>query len=115
MRKIFKLTMNLTLLLMLLSMLALPTGFMGIISYEENPVVLSAQDSREPNTAIRSFDDPEATIPEDVRDIILKMEETQYKQNKQFTGDIERQEDIEQVDDSLNQTQEEIPSDVATE
>ena len=97
--KIFKIIGNSTLLIILLSMIALPTGFMGIMSYEENPAVLSAQDDRErvEGGLINSISDPDARVPEDIEEVILRMEREYYNPDQEyFVGDIERTEEIEQ-------------------
>jgi hypothetical protein len=83
-------------------MLALPIAFMGTAKFQENPVVLSAQDSNVENSdeldTLKSVDDPEAEIPEDVREMILKMEKEKYpNQQQDFTEDIERDEEIEKA------------------
>ncbi len=98
--KIIRLGGNITLLCILLALLALPTGFMGIMKYEENPVVLSAQDSREnveenTNTTV---DFSNSQIPEDIQEIILRMEKEYYNpQEQQFIGDIDRSDELEQT------------------
>ena len=97
--KIFKLVMNLTLLLILGSMLLLPTGFMGIMKFEESPSVLSAQDEKvvqvyDEESGIRSLDDPEANVPEDIMELILRMER-EYYQTPEFIEDVERTEEQE--------------------
>jgi hypothetical protein len=102
MKKIFKLALNSTLLAIFLSMLALPIAFMGTAKYEEQPTVLSAQDSKEQNyeekAVIRSVDDPEANIPENVREMILRMEQEYYEtQEDNFPEDIERDQEKEQI------------------
>lgn len=102
MKKIFKLTLNTILLAIFLSILALPMAFMGTAKYEESPVVLSAQDSKEQNpygsNNIKTVDDPEAEIPEDVKEMILKMEREYYQtQEQDFIEDIERNEENEQA------------------
>jgi len=98
--KILKLGGNITLLCILLSMLALPTGFMGIMSYEENPVVLSAQDTREEveGDFDTTVDFPNSQVPEDIREVILRMEQEYYNpQEQQFVGDIDRSDELEQT------------------
>lgn len=102
MKKIFKLTLNSSLLAIFLSMIALPIAFMGTAKYEEQPTVLSAQDKKEQEyeepAVIRSADDPEANVPENVREMILKMEREYYQaQEESFTEDIEREEEKEQI------------------
>lgn len=106
MKKIIKLGMNITLLAVFLGIILLPTGFMGIIKYEENSNVLSAQDSKEGGQPVfKSVDDPNAKVPEDVQEMILKMEREYYqKQNGGFVEDIERTEEQE-----LIETDEETP------
>lgn len=98
--KFFKITGNITLLLILLSMLALPTGFMGLMNYDEKSTVLSAQDTRinPDESAIKSLDDPEAQVPEYIREVILKMESEYYlPEQQEFIKDIERSEEVEQA------------------
>ena len=97
--KIIKLGGNITLLCILLAMLALPTGFMGIMKYEENPVVLSAQDTREDveDNTDTTIDFPNSQVPEDIQEIILRMEKEYYNpQEQQFIGDIDRSDELEQ-------------------
>ncbi|MBW6441337.1 hypothetical protein K0B04_00285 [Patescibacteria group bacterium] len=98
--KIFKIVMNLTLLIMLGSMLLLPTGIMGLMKFEESPSVLSAQDERVQvnveGPGIRSLDDPEANVPEDIMELILRMEREYYQtQEPEFVEDVERTEEQE--------------------
>lgn len=108
MKKIFKLSLNSVLLAIFLSMVILPMAFMGAAGYEEKPTVLSAQDSKEP-PVIRAADDPEAHVPEDVKNMILRMEREYYQnQDQTFTEDVERDEENEQVtlpeeENSINQ------------
>jgi hypothetical protein len=97
MKKIFKLGINSALLAVFLSMLILPMAFMGTAKFEEKPSVLSAQDSNEEKTyeasEIKAIDDPEANVPEDIKEMILKMEREYYESQKQsFVEDIERDE-----------------------
>ncbi len=116
MKRVFKLTMNITLLVMFLSILALPTGFMGIMKYEENPVVLSAQDSKEYEPAIKSIDDPSADVPEDIRDVIMRLEREYYNangdaKNQEIKNDIPNEEvketkDLEELEENLIQPSE---------
>lgn len=98
--KILKLGGNITLLCILLAMLALPTGFMGIMKYEENSVVLSAQDARETvgESTDNTGDFPNSQVPEDIQEVILRMEQEYYNpQEQQFFGDIERLDELEQT------------------
>lgn len=106
MKKVIKLGMNITLLAVFLGMILLPIGFMGIIKYEEDSNVLSAQDSKgDGQPVFKSVDDPNAKVPEDVQEMILKMEREYYqKQNGGFVEDIERTEEQE-----LIETDEETP------
>lgn len=102
MKKIFKLTLNTILLSIFLSIMALPMAFMGTAKFEEGPVVLSAQDSKEQNpyrsNNIKRVDDLSAEIPEDVREMILRMEREYYQtQEQEFAEDIERNEEKEQT------------------
>lgn len=99
MKRVFKLTMNITLLVMFLSILALPTGFMGIMNYEENPVVLSAQDSKEYEPTIKSIDDPSADVPEDIRDVIMRLEREYYQTEDQKIESADQSENIEETEE----------------
>lgn len=103
MKNIFKLSLNFALLLILLSIVVLPTGFMGIMSYEESPVVLSATDDKSNDdlniSYIKSMDDPEADVPEDIKEMILKMEREYYQKNTEgFVKDINRMEEQEKIE-----------------
>ena len=94
MKTIFKIGFNAVLLAMFLGMMLLPTGFMGIMNFEEDSNVLSAQDTYFEDTAIKSMDNPE--VPLDVKEMILKMEREYYQeQQDKFVEDIDREEDKE--------------------
>ncbi len=96
MRTIFKIGFNIALLITLLGMLLLPTGFMGMMNFEEDSNVLSAQDSNFEESDIKTVNNSE--IPLDVKEMILKME-SEYYQNQQnsFVEDIDRAEDLEKI------------------
>jgi len=116
MKKILQLSLNATLVLILISLIALPTGFMGIANYEEAPVVLSAKDERlqdsQGDSFIRSMNDPEANVPEDIREVITRMEEEYYQNNeKGFTQDIERAEELEELGSTTELNLEEAEED----
>jgi hypothetical protein len=107
--KILKLGVNSAMLAIFFSMLILPMAFMGTANFEEKPSVLSAQDSNEEKTyetsEIKAVDDPEANVPEDVREMILRMEREYYQsQEQRFIKDIERNEENEvtNVPEDLN-------------
>lgn len=113
MKKLFKLSLNTVLLAIFLSMLVLPMALIGTADYKEQSFVLSSQDSRNQDTepAIKAADDPEADVPEDVRDMILRMEREYYQtQGVEFPQDIERDENQEQasLDDETQEDQENI-------
>ncbi len=93
MKTIFKIGFNAALLAIFLGMLLLPTGFMGLMSFEEDSNVLSAQDTYFEDTAVKSIDNSE--IPPDVEEMILKMEREYYQQQDKFVEDIDREEDKE--------------------
>ena len=96
MNKILKFSMNTTLLAIFLSMLLLPVGFMGLMNFEENSNVLSAQDSKNYDDTFESLNDSNSQVPADVEEMILKMEKEYYENQKNsFTGDIERTEEQE--------------------
>lgn len=96
MNKILKFSMNTTLLAIFVSMLLLPAGFMGIMNFEENSNVLSAQDSKNYGNTFESLNDSNSQVPMDVEEMILKMEKEYYENQKNnFPGDIERTEEQE--------------------
>ena len=98
MKTVFKIGFNTVLLTMFLGMLVLPAGFMGLMSFEENSNVLSAQDSIYEESSIKSIDNPE--VPLDVKEMILKMEREYYQEQKdKFVGDIDRTEEIEKINE----------------
>ena len=107
MKTIFKIGFNAVLLAMFLGMLLLPTGFMGIMKFEENSSVLSAQDSNSEDSnseesPIKSINDSE--IPLDVEEMILKMEREYYqKQQSEFVEDTEGTEDKEDEEKTDNE------------
>lgn len=102
MNKVLKFSMNTILLAIFLSMLLLPAGFMGLMSFEENTNVLSAQDSKEYDDTFKSLDDSNTQVPMDVEEMILKMEKEYYENQKDsFTGDIERTEKQEVLDENI--------------
>ena len=107
MKTIFKIGFNAVLLAMFLGMLLLPTGFMGIMKFEENSSVLSAQDSNSEGSnseesPIKSINDSE--IPLDVEEMILKMEREYYqKQQSEFVEDTEGTEDKEDEEKTDNE------------
>jgi hypothetical protein len=105
--KIIKFSGNIILLFILLGMLVLPTGFMGIMRFENSSVVLSAQDVRkyDDNGTIRTLYDPENKVPDDIKEVILRMEdEYYYQRNDGFVEDIERSKEVEEPSLSEEQT-----------
>lgn len=112
MKTIFKIGFNAVLLAMFLGMLLLPTGFMGIMKFEENSSVLSAQDSNSEGSnseesTIKSINDSE--VPLDVEEMILKMEREYYqKQQSEFVEDTEGTEDKEDKEDEKKTDNENI-------
>ena len=109
MKKIISFGMNSILLAIFISMVLLPVGFMGKMKYENDSSVLSAQDYSDGESSIKSLDDPTANIPEDVEQFIMRMEREYYQRqenqtstsepNNVFKGDIEREEDLEDIND----------------
>ncbi len=98
MKTVFKIGFNTVLLAMFLGMLLLPAGFMGLMNFEENSNVLSAQDSIYEESSIKSIDNSE--VPLDVKEMILKMEREYYQEQKdKFVGDIDRTEEIEKINE----------------
>lgn len=98
MKTVFKIGFNTVLLAMFLGMLLLPAGFMGLMNFEENSNVLSAQDSIYEEPSIKSIDNSE--VPLDVKEMILKMEREYYQEQKdKFVGDIDRTEEIEKINE----------------
>ncbi|HOD01226.1 MAG TPA: hypothetical protein PKH50_00715 [bacterium] len=86
MKKIAKVGLNGILLVIFLAVLILPIGFMGTMNYEESGNVLSAQDTNEEPT-MKTINDPEADVPDEVEEFILKMEREYYQ--KQFENTSE--------------------------
>ena len=106
MKTVFKIGFNTVLLTMFLVMLVLPAGFMGLMSFEENSNVLSAQDSIYEESSIKSIDNPE--VPLDVKEMILKMEREYYQeQQDKFFGDINRTDEIEKLNEQTTENKEE--------
>jgi hypothetical protein len=110
MKKIISFGLNAVLLAMFISMVLLPTSFMGKMKYENDSTVLSAQDYSNGENSIKYVDDPNANIPEDVEKFIMKMEKEYYQTQQTqvsptdptdllepFSGDIEREEDLENI------------------
>lgn len=109
MKKVFKIGFNAVLLAMFLGMLLLPFGFMGLMNFEEDSNVLSAQDSNFEESSIKSINNDE--VPLDVKEMILKMEREYYQeQQDKFVEDIDRIEDKETLnpEDTENTDTEEI-------
>lgn len=109
MKTIFKIGFNAILLTMFLGMLVLPAGFMGVMDFEEDSNVLSAQDSIYEESSVKSINNSE--IPFDVEEMILKMETEYYKrqqeQQDEFVGDIDRTEEVESLNNKSAETEEE--------
>ena len=106
METVFKIGFNTVLLAMVLGMILLPAGFMGLMNFEENSNVLSAQDSIYEESSIKSIDNSE--VPLDVKEMILKMEREYYQEQKdKFVGDIDRTEEIEKINEQNIETKEE--------
>jgi len=102
MKTVFKIGFNTVLLTMFLVMLVLPAGFMGLMSFEENSNVLSAQDSIYEESSIKS------EVPLDVKEMILKMEREYYQeQQDKFVGDINRTDEIEKLNEQTTENKEE--------
>ena len=113
MNKILKFSMNTTLLAIFLSMLLLPAGFMGLMNFEENSNVLSAQDSKNYDNTFKSLNDSNSQVPMDVEEMILKMEKEYYENQKNsFTGDIERNEEQEITKENTEIENQEIEEDL---
>ena len=75
-----KILANSALLGFFLVMLALPIAFLGIANYNEKPVVLSAQDSKESSkTTSGNIQEIQGKVPQDVEKYIMKMENEYYK------------------------------------
>lgn len=109
MNKILKFSMNTILLAMFLSMLLLPASFMGLMSFEEDSNVLSAQDSKEYDSTFKSLNDPESQVPMDIEEMILKMEKEYYEyQKNSFSGDIERSEELEVTEENTDTENQEV-------
>jgi len=83
-KKLFKTITNSALLLVLLGMLILPIGSMGIIRFNENTAVLSAQDANVPETIELT---PTRPIPKEVEEVILQMEKA-YKESSSAPTEI---------------------------
>ena len=106
MKTVFKIGFNTVLLTMFLGMLVLPAGFMGLMNFEENSNVLSAQDSIYEESSIKSIDNSE--VPLDVKEMILKMEREYYQeQQDKFVGDINRTDEIEKLNEQTTENKEE--------
>lgn len=102
MNKVLKFSMNTILLAIFLGMLLLPASFMGLMNFEEDTNVLSAQDSKEFDNTFKSLNNNESQVPTDVEEMILKMEKEYYQNQKDsFTGDIERAEEQEMLDENI--------------
>jgi len=77
-KKITKVITNSTMLGFLIAVLLLPISFMGIASYEEKPIVLSAQDSRETEKdTIKDLQ--EEDVPEEIEEVIMRLEREYYQ------------------------------------
>lgn len=113
MNKILKFSMNTILLAMFLSMLLLPASFMGLMNFEEDSNVLSAQDSKEYDNSFKSLNDPDSQIPMDIEEMILKMEKEYYEyQKNSFSGDIERIEEQEITEENVEIENREVEEDL---
>ncbi len=109
MKKIISFGLNSVLLAIFVSMILLPIGFMGKMKYENDSSVLSAQDYSDEKSSIKSLDDPDSNITEDVEQFIMRMEREYYQNqgNKPSTSvptdvfkeDIEREEEMEIIND----------------
>jgi hypothetical protein len=109
MKKVISFAINSILLAIFVSMILLPIGFMGKMKYENDSTVLSAQDYSDEKSSIKSLDDPDANIPEDVEEFIMRMEREYYRNQETqtdtsestsaFKGDIEREESLEDTND----------------
>lgn len=113
MNKILKFTMNTTLLAIFLGMLLLPAGFMGLMNFEEDSNVLSAQDSKQYDNTFKSLKDPDSQVPVDIEEMILKMEKEYYdNQKNSFSGDIERTEEQEIIEENIEIENQEVEEDL---
>jgi len=105
MKTVFKIGFNTVLLAMFLGMLLLPAGFMGLMNFEENSNVLSAQDSIYEESSIKSIDNSE--VPLDVKEMILKMEQSEFVEDTEGTEDKEDKEDEKKTDNENIEMKEE--------
>jgi predicted negative regulator of RcsB-dependent stress response len=113
MNKILKFTMNTTLLAIFLGMLLLPAGFMGLMNFEEDSNVLSAQDSKQYDNTFKSLNDPDSQVPVDIEEMILKMEKEYYENQKNsFSADIERTEEQEIIEENIEIENQEVEEDL---
>ncbi|HOS88584.1 MAG TPA: hypothetical protein PLM44_00790 [bacterium] len=103
MKKIFELGLNGILFFIFLAILVLPIAFIGTMSYEEGSNVLSAQDTYDSNSKIKSIGDPDANVPDEVEEFILKLEKEYYQKQLETSASNETDEEIHEDEKQTNQ------------